>query len=180
MSGRIFSHRKCRRAALWVSQQCCTFLAFSSHGETLTTIPPSGFLTPEHIVHNSCSCIPNATLYHFGILSSAMYMAWLGAVCGRIKSDFCYSNTLLYNNYPWPQTTSAQVSAIEAAAQGVLDTRARFPNSSLADLYDQNTMPDELTRVHRSLDKAVDSAYGKQPFDTERQRVENLLNCTSN
>jgi hypothetical protein len=97
------------------------------------------------------------------------------AVCGRLKSDFRYSNTLVYNNYPWPQPDAAPRAAIERAAQGVLAARARWVDCTLADLYDPLTMPADLLAAHRALDRAVDAAYRKAPFDTERSRVEYLF-----
>jgi len=136
---------------------------------------PIGIFDPNTIPTDLCLIVPGATLYHFGVLTSAMHMAWTRVVCGRLKSDFRYSNTLVYNNFPWPQLTPVQVSAIETTAQGVLDARAHFPGSTLADLYDPNTMPEELTKAHRALDRMVDAAYRKQLFDTERHRVEYLF-----
>src|SRR6185369_13613812 len=132
-------------------------------------------MSPETLCSNLMKLMPNATLYHFGVLSSIMHMAWTRAVCGRLKSDFRYSNTLVYNNFPWPQPTPTQVQTVEAAAQSVLDARTLFPGSTLADLYDPNTMPEKLTKAHRTLDRSVDAAYRKQPFDTERIRVEYLF-----
>ncbi len=136
---------------------------------------PLGFMQPDTLCSDLLLIVRDATLYHFGVLSSAMHMAWMRATCGRLKSDFRYSNTLVYNNYPWPQPTSAQAQAIEAAAQGVLNARTQFPGSTLADLYDPLTMPPILLKAHQALDKAVDVAYRKQPFDTERHRVEYLF-----
>jgi len=137
---------------------------------------PIGFFTKDDIVSNSCSFLPNATLFHFGILTSEMHMAWVRTVCGRIKSDFRYSNTIVYNNYPWPENPSdKQKEAIEKAAQKVLDTRKEFPNSSLADLYDPLTMPPSLVKAHQELDKAVDLAYRPQPFPSEAKRMEFLF-----
>jgi hypothetical protein len=136
---------------------------------------PIGFLNASTVASNLLYTVPNASLYHFGVLTSAMHMAWVRAVCGRLKSDFRYSAGLAYNNLPWPMATPSQVQAIEGAAQAVLDARAHFPDSTLADLYDPNTMPEELTKAHRTLDRAVDTAYRKQPFDSERQRLEYLF-----
>lgn len=133
---------------------------------------PIGFFDKNSIVNNSCSFIPNAKLYHFGILMSSIHMAWVKNMCGRIKSDYRYSNELVYNNYPWPENpTEKQVKAIEAAAQKVLDARLLFPNSSLADLYSPLTMPPALTKAHNELDKAVDLAYRPQPFASEANRM---------
>jgi hypothetical protein len=158
-----------------IRQPNSSYVLIPRHTSELRNYVPFGFLGPDYIVHDSCACIPNATLYHFGVLSSSMHMTWLRAVCGRIKSDLRYSNTLVYNNYPWPQPTPAQAQAIEAATQAVLDARCQFPGNTLADLYDPNAMPDVLLKAHRSLDRAVDAAYRRQPFDTERTRVEFLF-----
>jgi hypothetical protein len=137
---------------------------------------PIGFFNPDSIANNSCSFIPHANPYHFGVLMSEMHMAWVKTVCGRIKSDFRYSNELVYNNYPWPETpTDKQKEAIEKAAQKVLDVRAEFPNSSLADLYDPLTMPPALVKAHNELDKAVDLAYRPQPFTSDANRMEFLF-----
>ena len=133
---------------------------------------PVGFFDHNSIANNSCSFIPNAKLYHFGILMSVIHMSWVKNICGRIKSDYRYSNELIYNNYPWPDNPSDnRVEAIETAAQKVLDTRLQFPNSSLADLYDPLTMPPALVKAHNELDKAVDLAYRPQPFTSEANRM---------
>lgn len=126
---------------------------------------PMGFMSPDVICSNLVLLIPNATLYHFGILTSWPHMAWMRAVCGRLKSDYRYSKDIVYNNYPWPElstegTDAALRAAIERTAQAILDARARYPDSSLADLYDPLTMPAELRRAHRDNDRAVCRAYG--------------------
>lgn len=137
---------------------------------------PFGFFTKDYIVNDSCIALPNATNYHFGIMSSTMHVTWTKYVCGRLKSDFRYSNTLVYNNFPWPENpTEKQKQAVEAAAQNVLDVRAKFPESSLADLYNPNTMPPELVKAHQALDKAVDLCYRPQPFINETKRIEFLF-----
>jgi hypothetical protein len=106
------------------------------------------------------------------VISSLMHMAWVRSVCGRLKSDYRYSKDIVYNNFPWPENpTEKQKQAIEEAAQAVLDARAQFPGSTLADLYDPLTMPPILLKAHQHLDKAVDVAYGKTNFQTEAQRV---------
>ncbi len=133
---------------------------------------PLGFFSKDFIVTNSCSVIANASLFHFGILSSVMHIAWVKYTCGRLESRFRYSNTIVYNNYPWPiNQTDKQVKAIENAAQKVLDARQQFPNSSLADLYDPLTMPPALVKAHNELDKAVDLAYRPQAFTSEANRM---------
>lgn len=138
---------------------------------------PMGFIEPEIIANNSCHIIPHATLYHFGLLESEMHMAWMRAVAGRLKSDYRYSKDIVYNNFPWPEdATDAQKKEVEEAAQTVLDARAKFPNATLADLYDPNTMPPELLKAHKTLDRAVDAAYGiKKPFPSEPARLEFLF-----
>jgi hypothetical protein len=158
-----------------IRQPDTTFILIPRHSSETRNYVPYGFFGPENIVHDSCACIPLATLYHFGVLSSLIHMTWMRTICGRIKSDFRYSNTLVYNNFPWPQPTPAQEQAIEAAAQSILDARLLFPNSTLADLYDPLAMPEQLTKAHRTLDRAVDAAYRRQPFDNERVRMEYLF-----
>lgn len=137
---------------------------------------PMGFMSASVIATDLCMIIPNGNLFHFGILTSTMHMAWVRTVCGRLKSDFRYSKDIVYNNYPWPENPSEkQIEAIEKAAQKVLDTRKEFPNSSLADLYDPLTMPPSLVKAHQELDKAVDLAYRPQPFPSEAKRMEFLF-----
>lgn len=121
---------------------------------------PMGFMTPNILCSNLVKIIPNATLYHFGILTSNVHMAWMRAVCGRLKSDYRYSKDIVYNNFPWCNPTDTQKARIEQTAQGILDARALYPDSSLADLYDELTMPPELRRAHRQNDRAVMQAYG--------------------
>lgn len=137
---------------------------------------PMGFSDYNSIVSDTCMSIPDATLFHFGVLTSTMHMAWVRTVCGRLKSDFRYSKDIVYNNYPWPENPSEkQIEAIEMAAQKVLETRKEFPNSSLADLYDPLTMPPSLVKAHQELDKAVDLAYRPQPFPSEAKKMEFLF-----
>ena len=133
---------------------------------------PIDYMTPDVIVSDLVYSVPNATLFHFGILTSIMHNAWVRVVCGRLKSDYRYSNSIVYNNFPWPENpTEKQKQTIEDSAQSVLDAREQFPNSSLADLYDPLTMPPVLLKSHQALDRAVDAAYGKTNFQTEAQRV---------
>lgn len=137
---------------------------------------PIGYFQPEVIVSNLVYAIPNATLYHFGFLCSTMHNAWMRYTCGRLKSDYRYSNSIVYNNFPWPdEPTDKQRVAVEAAAQAVLDARAHFPQSSLADLYDPLTMPPALVKAHQALDRAVDACYRKAAFTNDAQRVEFLF-----
>ena len=121
---------------------------------------PLGFMSKNEICTDRLKIIPDATLYHFGILNSNVNMAWMRAVCGRLKSDYNYSKDVVYNNFPWPTPTDDQKAKIEQTAQAILDARALYPDSSLADLYDETTMPPELRRAHQQNDKAVMQAYG--------------------
>lgn len=128
---------------------------------------PVGFMNKNVIASDATLIIPNATLYHFGILTSSVHMAWMRAVAGQLKSDYRYSSGIVYNNFIWPNPTPTQKENIEKAAQAVLDARKLYPDSTLADLYDPNTMPPELTKSHEKLDKAVKAAYGNKGFETE-------------
>ena len=121
---------------------------------------PMGFIDDSVVVTNAVLFIPNAEVYHFGVLTSNVHMAWMRAVCGRIKSDYRYSKDVVYNNFPWPTPTDEQRAKIEETAQAILDARALYPDSSLADLYDETAMPPELRRAHQQNDKAVMRAYG--------------------
>jgi hypothetical protein len=138
------------------------------------------FLSPEVIASNLVYCMEGATPWHLGILSSVMHMAWVRAICGRLKSDYRYSNKLVYNNFPWPQDVEERHrQTVERAAQDVLDARVPFlppaGNSTLADLYDPLTMPATLVRAHTDLDRAVDRCYRAEAFRSKRERVEYLF-----
>ena len=133
---------------------------------------PMGFMGADTLSSNLVKIVPHATLYHFGILTSAMHMSWVSHVCGRLESRYRYSKDIVYNNFPWPsEPTDKQKQAIEEAAQGVLDARATHPGSSLADLYDPIAMPPNLRQAHQALDKGVDAAYGKKSFASDAERV---------
>ena len=137
---------------------------------------PIGYESPETLSSNLVKIVPNASLFHFGVLTSEMHMTWVRYVCGRLKSDYRYSKDIVYNNFPWPQSpTDKQVKDVEAAAQKVLDVRASFVGSSLADLYDPLTMPPALVKAHQDLDRAVDQCYRKQAFTNETRRIEYLF-----
>ncbi len=152
------------------------YILIPRHSSERRKYVPMGFFSPDFIVSDSCLAIDDAKLYHFGILTSEMHMTWMKYICGRIKSDFRYSNLLVYNNYPWPKKADKKnIKAVEENAQQVLDVRAKFPESSLADLYDPLTMPAELVKAHKELDKAVDLCYRPQPFTTEANRIEYLF-----
>jgi len=139
---------------------------------------PIGFMDANTIASNLVHIIPNATLYHFGILTSAMHMAWMRQVAGRLESRYRYSGNIVYNTFPWPEKiTDERRTEIERLAQAVLDERAQHlaKGATLADLYDPVTMPPGLAKAHAALDRAVDRAYRAAPFETERARVEHLF-----
>lgn len=135
---------------------------------------PIGFENKETIASNATLIVPNATLFEFGVLTSNVHMAWMRTVAGRLEMRYRYSAKIVYNNFPWPTVTPAQKQAIERTAQGILDARALYPNSTLADLYDDLTMPPGLRRAHQLNDRAVMDAYGMRGF-TESQAVERLF-----
>ena len=159
---------------------------------------PIGFVEKNVIANNAASFVPNASLYHFGILTSSVHMAWMRAVCGRLEMRYRYSNTIVYNNFPWPfsekqtdlfapngthqkakNVSSEQIrllkTKIEQTAQKILDARAKYPDSSLADLYDETVMPPELRKAHQENDRAVMTAYGFNPKMTESEIVAELF-----
>ncbi len=141
---------------------------------------PISFFNEDFIPSDSIRVVENGSIYHFGVLTSLMHITWVKYTCGRLESRFRYSKDIVYNNFPWPNFFSAsgnekQIQSIEAAAQKVLATRAEFPNSSLADLYDPLTMPPKLVKAHNELDKAVDLAYRPQPFTSDAARMEFLF-----
>ncbi len=167
--------------------QTPTKFAFVSHKDNDYVIIPSvsserrnyipiGLMSSANIASNLCLIIPGAKLYHLGILESEMHMTWVRYICGRLKSDYRYSNSIVYNNFPWPENPSEEkVKEIEKCAQEVLDTRAKYPNSSLADLYDPLTMPADLVKAHQNLDRVVDAAYGKRAYNSSAERMEFLF-----
>lgn len=137
-----------------------SFIIVPRHSSENRKYIPFGFAGSELIVNDAVLVIPDAGSYHFGVLNSNVHMAWMRAVAGRLKSDYRYSKDIVYNNFPWPTPTPAQKERIEKTAQAILDARALYPESSLADLYDELTMPVELRKAHRANDKAVMEAYG--------------------
>ena len=141
---------------------------------------PIGWLSPPAIPSNKVRVIESATLQHFGLLTSAMHMAWMRSVTGRLKSDYQYGIGLVYNTFPWPEMSVEQEGRIAVLAQAVLDARAAWPNSTLADLYDPDLMPPNLRKAHQALDLAVDRLYRKAPFASERERVEHLFGLYEN
>ena len=156
---------------------------------------PIGFLPPKVIASNLVLTVPNATLYHFGILTSSVHMAWMRAVCGRLKSDYRYSATIVYNNFPWPDLNGEQAigsakkkdteslndykkrteAKISLCAEEILHARALYPDNSLAQLYHPLTMPQKLYKAHKDLDKAVLELYGYTPDMSESEIVADLM-----
>ena len=142
---------------------------------------PLGFLDENVIPTDSATIIQNAKPYDFGILTSNVHMAWMRAVCGRLKSDYRYSKDVVYNNFPWPTHTAEQKATIEKTAQAILDARAKYPDCSLADLYDEVAMPPELRKTHQANDKAVMQAYGFWgKINTESECVAELMRMYQN
>ncbi len=141
---------------------------------------PIGFFDKNSIVSDTMLSIPDASIFHFGILTSEMHMTWVKYTCGRLKSDYRYSKNIVYNNYPFPKDVNKkQKERVEKAAQKVLDTRTEFSDSSLADLYNPITMPPSLVKAHNQLDKAVDLCYRPQKFVNEKTRIEFLFDLYS-
>ena len=143
-----------------IRQPSNEYIIVPRHSSQARRYIPFGFVNPDIVVNDAVQIIPNAEKYHFGIMMSNIHMAWTRAVCGRIKSDYRYSKYIVYNNFPWPEPTDQQKQKIEQTAQAILDARALYPDSSLADLYDELTMPLELRKAHHQNDMAVMQAYG--------------------
>ena len=137
---------------------------------------PFGYFPKDFISNNTMSVVAKSSLFHFGVLASIMHMNWIKYICGRIKSDYRYSNELVYNNYPFPKNVSEkQKKAVEEKAQNVLNIRSQFSDCSLADLYDPLSMPPNLKKAHQELDKAVDNCYGSKLFKNDKERIEFLF-----
>ena len=151
------------------------YIVVPRHSSENRKYVPMGFVDADCIPNDSIQFIPSATLYHFGILESNVHMAWMRAVCGRLKSDYRYSKDVVYNNFPWPSPTPEQEAKIKATAKTILDARALYPDSSLADLYDPTLMPKELLQAHRQNDRAVMQAYGFSIKTTESECVAELF-----
>lgn len=138
-----------------------------------------GYMSDNVICSDKVRLMPEGTLYHFGILESRIHMAWVRVVSGRLKSDYSYTVNNVYNNFPWPEVDEEQRERIAQTAQGILDARASYPDSSLADLYDPITMPPELLKAHRENDHAVMAAYGFPATLTESDIVARLFDLYS-
>ncbi len=159
-----------------IRQPKTEYIIIPSHSSENRKYIPIGFVSPNIICSNANLMIPEATIYEFGILTSNVHMAWVRTVCGRLKSDYRYSNDVVYNNFPWPTPTDEQKAAIEKTAQAILDARAKYPDCSLADLYDEVAMPPELRKAHQENDKAVMRAYGFWgKINTESECVAELM-----
>jgi hypothetical protein len=154
-----------------VTQPKTDYVLVPGHTSENRTFVPFSLFDKEHIVGNSCFALPGASLFHFGVIQSMMHMAWVRAVCGRLESRYRYSKDIVYNNFPWPSDSISAVKKISVAAQGVIDARAKFPGSTLSDLYDPIAMPVGLRKAHKALDNAVDSAYRRSAFKSETERV---------
>jgi hypothetical protein len=149
-----------------------TFIVIPSATSENRAYIPMGFFDKNHIANNSCHMIPNGDLFLFGQLTSLMHMAWVKYTCGRLKSDYRYSKDLVYNNYPFPKAVSDKKrKLVEEKAQDILDIRAEFTDSSLADLYDPLAMPPKLKKAHQALDKAVDRCYSNKSFKSDKERI---------
>jgi len=136
---------------------------------------PMGFMDASAVANNLVSIIPEGTVYEFGVLTSTMHNDWMRTVGGRLKSDYRYSASMVYNTFPWPETTDLQRSKIETLAEEVLMARESYPDKSLAYLYDPETMPGDLKNAHRMLDAAVERLYRSRPFRDASDRLEHLF-----
>jgi type I restriction-modification system DNA methylase subunit len=152
-----------------------TYLLVPSTSSERRRYIPLGFFDSNVISSNANLIVPQASLYHFGVLTSNVHMGWMRAVAGRLKSDYRYSASVVYNNFPWPNPTEAQKAKIEQTAQAILDARAKFPDCSLADLYDEAAMPPELRQAHQENDRAVMAAYGFNIKMSESECVAELF-----
>ena len=152
------------------------YIIIPRHSSETRRYIPFGFVQPRIVVNDAVQIIPDAKIYHFGVMMSNVHMAWTRAVCGRLEMRYRYSKDIVYNNFPWPTPTDVQKTKIEQTAQAILDARARYPESSLADLYDELTMPPELRKAHQDNDRAVMQAYGFSVKDmTESKCVAELM-----
>jgi hypothetical protein len=175
------TREKANQASLFaeIRQPTSRYIVIPRHSAETRRYIPFGYFEPDVILHDSCSCLPNATPFHFGVMSSSMHMAWMSTVCGRIKSDYRYSSNIVYNNFAWPNPTPQQRARVEEKAQAVLTARApHLPPrgmSTLANLYDPLSMPPELVKAHGELDRAVEKCYRPEAFQSDRERVEHLF-----
>lgn len=158
-----------------IRQPNSSYLIIPRHSSQNRKYIPIGYVSENIICGDANMLMPNATLFDFGILTSNVHMAWVHTVCGRIKSDFRYSKEVVYNNFPWCNPTAEQKEKIEQTAQAILDARAKYPDDSLANLYNETDMPPELRKAHQQNDKAVMRAYGFSFKMTESECVAELM-----
>lgn len=164
-----------------IRQPDSNYVLIPRHSSENRKYIPMEFLSKDNIVSDSCIALPNATLYHFGVLTSEMHMAWVKQICGRIKSDYRYSNVLVYNNFPWHENPPEnKVKEVEKWAKELLKVRNEFRDSSLADLYDPLSIPKKLIDVHKKLDRAVEKCYRSKAFKTDLDRLEVLFELYDN
>src|ERR1019366_1915227 len=160
----------------YTSQPGCDYILIPEVSSERRKYIPMGIVSKDIISANTNFVIPSSSRYFFGVLTSAMHMAWVRLTCGRLKSDYRYSGSLVYNTFPWPESpTDYQRAVIESKAQTVLDVRLTFHDSTLADMYDPLTMPGSLSKAHAELDRAVDASYRQKPFGSDRERIEFLF-----
>lgn len=136
---------------------------------------PLGIINDDTIVTDLVHTVPNATLYDFAILTSAMHMAWMRTVCGRLEMRYRYSRDLCYNTFPWPTVSEEQKKAVSELADMVLNIRNMYPDKTLAEMYDPDKMPEPLAEAHHNLDMAVDSLYRNTPFESDEERLQLLF-----
>ena len=153
----------------------CSFLIVPCVSSERRKYVPIGFMPSNVIASNAVQIVPNATFYDFAIITSAMHMAWMRTVCGRLEMRYRYSRDLCYNTFPWPTPSNHQKKHIETLAENVLLTREMYPDMTLADMYDPGTMPDLLRAAHAALDIAVDALYRKKPFSSDEERLQLLF-----
>lgn len=158
-----------------IRQPSKRFILIPQHTSETRDYIPFGFFDAENIIHNSCTAIPDPEVFHFGIISSKMHMAWVKHVCGRLESRYRYSGSLVYNNFPWPVVTEVQKQRIDRLAQEVLDARANHTASTLAELYNPVAMPADLSRAHQALDREVDRLYRRSGFASDMERFAHLI-----
>ncbi|MGH7197803.1 MAG: type IIL restriction-modification enzyme MmeI, partial [Candidatus Omnitrophota bacterium] len=160
----------------YISQPVTDYILIPEVSSERRKYIPIGVVSKDIISANTNFLVPEPSFYLFGVLTSAMHMAWMRQLGGRLESRYRYSGSMVYNTFPWPEApTAKQRAAVEAAAQAVLDARTKFPDATLADLYDPLAMPPELVKAHSNLDRAVDLCYRSQSFQNDRQRVEHLF-----
>lgn len=143
-----------------IAQPDCDYLMVPETSSERRRYIPMGFMSKDVIASNAVYLIPGASIYHFGVLTSNVHMAWMRVVAGRLEMRYRYSKDIVYNNFPWPEPNEKQRAAVEYTAQQILNARAKYPDASLADLYDELTMPPDLRHAHQENDKAVMTAYG--------------------